>query len=351
MKQKFFIIAASMALVGMMTSCSLAVKQEQVQDLISADQAKTAALQASQTASSGASFTATELDEKSGIPYYQVNFAANGLEYRYAIDAQTGTVIESTSQAAVSNNSSSSGPIDQEKAKQIALEHADVKENDTAFLWIEQERDDGVLVYEIEFYVPATNKEYDYEIDASTGEIRSFDYEAENYKPSSSNAQSSNNTQPKTAIDQSKAKQIALEHANVKENDTAFLRVEQDRDDGVWVYEIEFYVPTTNTEYDYEIDASTGEIRSFDYEAENYTSNSSSSQGTNKTLKSKDEIQKIALAKVPGASAQNILLKLEEDDGSMRYEGEIRYQGMEYEFEIDAYSGAIREWDADPIDD
>ena len=29
---------------------------------------------------------------------------------------------------------------------------------------------------------------------------------------------------------------------------------------------------------------------------------------------------------------------------------DIIYQGMEYEFEIDAYSGAIRSWETEPLD-
>ena len=32
----------------------------------------------------------------------------------------------------------------------------------------------------------------------------------------------------------------------------------------------------------------------------------------------------------------------------MIYEGKIVYQGMEYEFEIDASDGTVLEWDAEP---
>ena len=37
------------------------------------------------------------------------------------------------------------------------------------------------------------------------------------------------------------------------------------------------------------------------------------------------------------------------DDGRVEYEGKIVYGGMEYEFEIDGYSGAIRSWEAEPV--
>ena len=62
-------------------------------------------------------------------------------------------------------------------------------------------------------------------------------------------------------------------------------------------------------------------------------------------------VRSIALAKVPGATEKDISLSLDRDDGRMSYEGKIIYQGMEYDFEIDAYSGAIREWEAESVFD
>ena len=63
-----------------------------------------------------------------------------------------------------------------------------------------------------------------------------------------------------------------------------------------------------------------------------------------------EQAQAIALAKVPGAAAADIWeFEVDRDDGRLEYEGTIYYSGMEYEFTIDGYSGAIREWDAEPI--
>ena len=51
---------------------------------------------------------------------------------------------------------------------------------------------------------------------------------------------------------------------------------------------------------------------------------------------------------MPGATASNIReFKVDYDDGRVEYEGSILYNGMEYEFEIDGYSGAIRNWEAE----
>ena len=65
-------------------------------------------------------------------------------------------------------------------------------------------------------------------------------------------------------ITEADAKQIALDHAGISESETDRLRVKLDYDDGVQEYEVTFYVG--NREYDYDIDAATGTIRSFDSE-------------------------------------------------------------------------------------
>lgn len=70
--------------------------------------------------------------------------------------------------------------------------------------------------------------------------------------------------------------------------------------------------------------------------------NTGSTSGVAVTL---EEAQNIALERVPGASAQNISIELDEDDGWYIYEGDIVYDGMEYEFEIDANTGNILKWE------
>lgn len=65
-------------------------------------------------------------------------------------------------------------------------------------------------------------------------------------------------------------------------------------------------------------------------------------------LISESEAIGIALAKVPGASENDIVSFGEDYDyGRWIYEGEIRYEGLEYDFEIDAQTGNILEWEID----
>ena len=70
-------------------------------------------------------------------------------------------------------------------------------------------------------------------------------------------------------ISSNRAKEIALEHAKTKESDLVFSKVEQDYDDRRLVYEVEF-VTSGGTEYDYEIEAATGNIIAYDHDAEYY---------------------------------------------------------------------------------
>ena len=59
-----------------------------------------------------------------------------------------------------------------------------------------------------------------------------------------------------------------------------------------------------------------------------------------------------ALARVPGATAANLYkFELDFDDGRWEYEGEIRYGTTEYDFTIDANTGAILKWDMESIYD
>lgn len=58
------------------------------------------------------------------------------------------------------------------------------------------------------------------------------------------------------------AKQIALDHAKLNEGDVRFIKAELDFDDGRMEYEVEFYLG--RTEYDYTIDAVSGDILKYD---------------------------------------------------------------------------------------
>lgn len=143
-----------------------------------------------------------------------------------------------------------------------------------------------------------------------------------------------------SAVTEDEARKTALSDAGVTEEQITGIRVKKDHDDGRQVYDVEFY--SDNKEYDYEIDASTGEILSSDFEIEN-DFNKDCASDLNPAV-SQEEASAAALAKVQGASEKDLRIKLDDDDGKMIYEGDIYYNGTEYEFEIDASTGDFLEW-------
>ena len=61
-----------------------------------------------------------------------------------------------------------------------------------------------------------------------------------------------------------------------------------------------------------------------------------------------DRARAIALSRVKGANNSHIRkLKLDYKNGRPVYKGEIKYRGWEYDFEIDAVTGKILEWERD----
>lgn len=61
-----------------------------------------------------------------------------------------------------------------------------------------------------------------------------------------------------------------------------------------------------------------------------------------------EQVKAIVLAKVPGATVNDIYeFEREYDDGILEYEGSIYHGGYEYEFEIDGSTGNILQWEID----
>ncbi len=113
---------------------------------------------------------------------FAFSFAACGMDNsgtesdmnaRNGSSGNNGTVLESAMDNTGLNGNSGAGKIGSERAKQIVLEHAGLSEQQVKNLKIDLDRDNGVLKYEIDFYYG--NVEYDYDLNALTGEIISFD--------------------------------------------------------------------------------------------------------------------------------------------------------------------------------
>ena len=140
-------------------------------------------------------------------------------------------------------------------------------------------------------------------------------------------------------------RKIALEHAGVKATDATITKSRLDYEGRRQVYEIEWYAG--GKKYDYEIAVDTGEIVSSGYDEK--TAGWSGSNSNNVTVSEADAKQ-TALGRVSGATEKDIYeWQFDYDDGRPEYEGKIIYGGTEYDFTIDASSGAVVEWEAESV--
>lgn len=205
-------------------------------------------------------------DHDDGIEVYDVYFVANGYEYEYTIKAADGSILESQIESPDGNQvtPSEAKDIGLDKVKQLVLKHAGFKESEVDFTKTKQSKEDGRLVYEIEFF--KGNTEYDYEVDAATGDIIEHSQETQqNASVNSTGGSNNTGTQPSSNyIGVDKAKSLALKNAGVKASDATFTKAKLDRDDGMYLYDIEFFAG--EIEYEYEINALTGDILEWDSE-------------------------------------------------------------------------------------
>lgn len=245
----------------------------------------------------------TKTDRENGRMVYEVEFTAGDYEYDYEIDAITGEVLQSewkkvqpavpvisqptqtpapVSAAVTDAPAASAGDTEQEKALAIALEQAGVRADQAQRVRVEKDRDDGRMVYEVDFVYNGI--EYEYEVDVATGEIRKIEQEKNQPRAKATAKPTAKPTAKATAkttakatakatakptakptkasstedIGRNKALSIALGNAGVSSGDAKRVKVEKDRENGRMVYEVEF--DANGYEYDYEIDAATGKI-------------------------------------------------------------------------------------------
>lgn len=265
-----------------------------------------------------------ELDFKRGIMVYEVEFKTGGMEYEHLINAITGEIIEDRQK--LDNDDDITVPenaINAQKARGIALEHAGVAAENVTDFEIDLDRKNGVAVYEVEFR--AGDTEYDYVINAQTGEVVSFKKKRE----------AASTPEQKAEITPAKAGEIAFEHAKVSRGEAADYRSKLENEDGLWVYEIEFRVG--KTEYEYEIDAETGRIIS----AEKETKNEAAGGGEVKLTGSQAVAKALEHAGLKASQVKELECELDYEDGKPVYEIEFKYGDTEYEYEISAYDGSV----------
>ena len=285
MKRKLILTGAALSLAVAMTGCGgkpvINQQPSSQAQLISMEAAQEVALKAANIAAEDAAISATTLNEVAGTSCYKVEFTSGDYAYAYTVNAETGAVMEMSS----------------------------------------QEKNAVDTQAQTEATVPAADS-------------------ATTQSSAAATAQTVTGT-----VDEEMAQKIALEHAGVKATDATITKSKLDYEGRRQVYEIEGYAG--GKKYDYEIAVDTGEILSSAYDEK--TSGWSVSNSSNVTVSEADAKQ-TALGRVSGATEKDIYeWKFDYDDGRPEYEGKIIYGGTEYDFTIDASSGAVVEWEAESV--
>lgn len=253
-------------------------------------------------------------------------------------DAQTGSQEPRTVQTA--------SYLSKDEALEKAFEHAEVARDEVEVEEVEFDKDDGVPHYEIEFEKQQT--EYEYDIHAESGKI--LDYEIDEQE-----SQEQRNKEKGEFITESEALETAIAHAAVTAESVKLEELELSKDDGHVYYEIEF--ESQNVEYEYDIDAVTADV--WEYDVDDYDNHNDDAQNIDQEIKNKtnsksakqpaseqltmEEARDIALAHA-GVSLDTVSIddaELDEDDGRLVWEFEFDSENLEIEAEIDAYSGAV----------
>ena len=301
--RKTAVIAMGVVTALTMTACSMIPSAKA--SYISMDAAQSKALNAANVDAANVESYSAQMGDVGTTTCYEVQFVSDGYAYYYAVNATDGEIVKVTKT-----------PVGEKPIQAQPEQTTDASASQTGET------------------TPST----------ATGNQNN----TATTKPTAGQTTTTPAANGQITLEQ--AKETALKHAGLKADAVTFVKAEQDYENGKLVYEVEFVTNDGGKvmEYDYEIDAATGSVVSYDYDAENYVS----AKGATTVSVDEATAKQTVLNKVPGATAANIYeWKLDFDDGRWEYDGKIVYNLMEYDFTVDASSGAVTEWGVESIFD
>ena len=301
--RKTAVIAMGVVTALTMTACSMIPSAKA--SYISMDAAQSKALNAANVDAANVESSSAQMGDVGTTTCYEVQFVSDGYAYYYAVNATDGEIVKVTKT-----------PVGEEPIQAQPEQTTDASASQTGET------------------TPST----------ATGNQNN----TATTKPTAGQTTTTPAANGQITLEQ--AKETALKHAGLKADAVTFVKAEQDYENGKLVYEVEFVTNDGGkvVEYDYEIEAATGSVVSYDYDAENYVS----AKGATTVSEDEATAKQTVLNKVPGATAANIYeWKLDFDDGRWEYDGKIVYNLMEYDFTVDASSGAVTEWGVESIFD
>ena len=193
---------------------------------------------------------------------YEIRFYDDVYEYEIDVNYNNGNVrnFEKDLRENININQGQNNTtvsMTEDEARSIALQRVGKTSEEVTFTRVRIDRENGATVYDVYFY--DTEKEYELSIDVDTKEVVSY---KEDYLVNGGSSVTNPNTTTTNYIGADKVKEIVLNHAGLSSSDVRFSKVELDVDYHIATYELEFYY--NYFEYDYEVDAMTGEILKYE---------------------------------------------------------------------------------------
>lgn len=236
-----------------------------------------------------------------------------------------------------------------EAARQSALTEAGVDEADAEFTVSGLDNRDGVFYYEIDFI--SGSNEYKYSVDALTGVIIGASISVQD--SAQDNVQNAVRDTANNAV-QDSANEDQYDSGNVVNETTESGNISSE--EAATENAVSGSGPFGNAPSESAQAYGTRHHGGEGYGAGMHNGEHGQMNGVgegsyfSEDLISVDEVNDIVLKRVPGASADDIKLEMDHDDGRIVYEGELIHGGIEFEFKIDAYSGSVIEWEAEFMD-
>ena len=235
----------------------------------------------------------TEFDFDNGQYLYDVEFSSNGVEYDYRIKASDGTILWRDSEpmegyAANVNGNQTQGQAQQPSAEQQQAQETLAQAQETLAQAQEaqkqaeaaqkqaqeaaaQAQQQQQQAQEAQKQAEAAQKQPQQQPAAQTTQQQQPAAQSAPQQPTAPAAQPQPAPQPQqpaqntSYISVDQAKNIALGQAGLSASGVNFGKTKLENDDGRAEYEIEFYSGTT--EYDYTIDAVTGNVLEYDVDS------------------------------------------------------------------------------------
>lgn len=235
----------------------------------------------------------TEFDFDNGQYLYDVEFSSNGVEYDYRIKASDGTILWRDSEpmdgyAANVNGNQTQGQAQQPSAEQQQAQETLAQAQETLAQAQEaqkqaeaaqkqaqeaaaQAQQQQQQAQEAQKQAEAAQKQPQQQPAAQTTQQPQPAAQSAPQQPAAPAAQQQPAPQPQqpaqntSYISVDQAKNIALGQAGLSASGVNFGKTKLENDDGRAEYEIEFYSGTT--EYDYTIDAVTGNVLEYDVDS------------------------------------------------------------------------------------